>query len=111
MEQYLQTRCITMQRKRIRENMRRTSPFPVAHRLSKTIMRRKYYVAMSNSLWHVDGHIKLIRDIPLDLLQYRYFGEIKIFLQKLLKKSTEHQFQTLVVFISEETKPTSNADT
>ncbi|CAC5379132.1 unnamed protein product [Mytilus coruscus] len=61
MDGYLQTQGITMQRKRIRESMRRTSPFPVAHRLSKTIKRRKYSVAMSNSLWHVDGHMKLIR--------------------------------------------------
>jgi hypothetical protein len=38
-----------VQRKRVRESINRTSPFPVIHRLTKTVKRRRYSVPMSNS--------------------------------------------------------------
>lgn len=57
----LQKESGLVQRKRVRDSINRVSPVPVINRLSKTIKRRHYSVAMSNSLWHLDGHMKLIR--------------------------------------------------
>jgi len=58
---YLQSESLVVQRKRVRESATRINPVTVAQRLSKTIKRRRYAVEMSNSLWHIDGHMKLIR--------------------------------------------------
>ena len=61
MNGFLQTESVLVTRKRLRESISRVSPIPVAQRLAKTIKRRKYSVPMGNSLWHMDGHMKLIR--------------------------------------------------
>lgn len=57
----LQSSGENVQRERVRESINRTSPFPVVQRLTKTVKRRRYSVPMSNSYWHIDGHMKLIR--------------------------------------------------
>ncbi|XP_048762481.2 uncharacterized protein LOC125671033 isoform X2 [Ostrea edulis] len=61
MSDMLQSSGENVQRRRVRESINRTSPFPVVHRLSKTVKHRRYSVPMSNSYWHIDGHMKLIR--------------------------------------------------
>ncbi|XP_061197767.1 uncharacterized protein LOC133205891 [Saccostrea echinata] len=57
----LRTKGIQVQRKRVRDSISRVCPVPVAQRLGTTVSRRQYQVHMSNSLWHMDGHMKLAR--------------------------------------------------
>ncbi|KAK3099909.1 hypothetical protein FSP39_011662 [Pinctada imbricata] len=58
---FLKSSGTTVQRAKLRSSIERVSPIPVAEHLSKTVSRRKYSVQMSNSLWHIDSHMKLIR--------------------------------------------------
>ncbi|CAD6960472.1 unnamed protein product [Tilletia caries] len=50
-----------MLRERMRLAMQEVDPQQLQARWAKTIRRRDYYVPFVNSLWHVDGHHKLIR--------------------------------------------------
>ena len=50
-----------LQRRRIRESLYRVDPLGVEQRTRCLLHRRKYSVAGPNSLWHIDGHHKLIR--------------------------------------------------
>lgn len=68
----LQSSGENVQRKRVRESINRTSPFPVVQRLAKTVKRRRYSVPMSNSYWHIDGHMKLIRHVHLFFSCFTY---------------------------------------
>ena len=57
----LQTKGFLVQTRRVRESLNRVDGLSVAQRRAKAIKRRHYRVPMSNSLWHIDGHMKLIR--------------------------------------------------
>lgn len=60
-EGYLRGFGIKIQRCRIRESLSRVDPMGVLRRFRRILHRRQYSVAMPNSLWHIDGHHKLIR--------------------------------------------------
>ncbi|KAK4688286.1 hypothetical protein P7C73_g1822, partial [Tremellales sp. Uapishka_1] len=52
---------IVIPRARVWSHLRRMYPGEITHRWSKNLKRRTYSVAFYNSLWHIDGHHKLIR--------------------------------------------------
>ena len=58
---YLKTQNINMQRDRVRQSLRRVDPEGTKERKNAAILRRIYHVPVPNSLWHIDGHMKLIR--------------------------------------------------
>ena len=57
----IRSRNIHVQRRRIRECLRRVDPIGTALRWRPLIYRRKYSVPCPNALWHIDGNHKLIR--------------------------------------------------
>ncbi|XP_062323656.1 uncharacterized protein LOC134024928 [Osmerus eperlanus] len=61
MQGYLQAEGITVQRRRVREMLTRVDPAAAAQRWSNVVARRSYHVPFPNSLWHIDGHMRLIR--------------------------------------------------
>ena len=48
-------------RERLRDSLHRIDTFGMLNRWAQIIPRRTYNVASPNSLWHIDGHHKLIR--------------------------------------------------
>ena len=52
---------IVLPRSRVRASIHRVDPINTAIRRSVTIRRRVYSVEGPNSLWHIDGHHKLIK--------------------------------------------------
>lgn len=60
-EGFLRSCGIKIQRSRVRDSLMRVDPFGVQNRFRHVLRRRQYSVAMPNSLWHLDGHHKLIR--------------------------------------------------
>lgn len=58
---HLRTLGYRIQRFRIRDSLYRVDPWGVEKRSRRLLQRRKYKVAGPNSLWHIDGHHKLIR--------------------------------------------------
>ncbi len=52
---------ITVPRTRVRASIHRVDPINTSIRRSRAIRRRTYHVEGPNSLWHIDGHHKLIR--------------------------------------------------
>ncbi len=58
---YLRGKGIRIQRYRVRESLSRIDETGVQRRLRRALHRRRYSVPMPNSLWHIDGHHKLIR--------------------------------------------------
>ena len=60
---HLRSLGINIQERRVREAMRRVDPIGVARRWSRNriIHRRVYSVPHPNALWHIDGHMSLIR--------------------------------------------------
>ncbi|PIK52353.1 hypothetical protein BSL78_10753 [Apostichopus japonicus] len=62
MAAYLKVKGIVVQRSRIHAaSLNRVDPRAVAKRWSQTVKRRVYAVPAPNSLWHMDGHMKLVR--------------------------------------------------
>ena len=61
MRSYLHADEIVLPRRRVRETLNRIDPAAAAQRWSQTVARRTYYVPFPNSLWHIDGHMRLIR--------------------------------------------------
>lgn len=57
----LKSRGIRIHRQRLRDCLHRIDTFGVINRWIHIIPRRVYKVAGPNSLWHIDGHMKLIR--------------------------------------------------
>ena len=58
---YLEADGINVQRRRVRAALEAVDQPSAATRWSTAISRRVYSVAGPNSLWHIDGHMKLIR--------------------------------------------------
>ena len=58
---HLRTLGHRIQRIRIRESLYRVDPFGVEQRSRRLLHRRRYKVPGPNSLWHIDGHHKLVR--------------------------------------------------
>lgn len=61
LEGILRSRGIRIQRQRVRESLMRVDPRGMQARFGMLVQRRKYAVPLPNSLWHIDGHHKLIR--------------------------------------------------
>lgn len=58
---HLRSLGLRLPRWRARNSLLRVDPHGVASRLRQALHRRQYSVPGPNSLWHVDGHHKLIR--------------------------------------------------
>lgn len=58
---HLNTLGVNVQRSRLRASIHRVDPHTVELRRRVTVRRRVYSVDGPNSLWHIDGHHKLIR--------------------------------------------------
>ncbi|MGH0155525.1 UNVERIFIED_CONTAM: hypothetical protein FKN15_032499 [Acipenser sinensis] len=61
MNGYLRAKGIFVQRQRIRMSLNSIDPVSSAGRWAQVINRRSYHVPSPNSMWHMDGHMKLIR--------------------------------------------------
>ena len=61
LEGYLRSLGLRIQRYKLRNSLMRVDPSGVSERLRQSLHRRKYSVAMPNSLWHIDGLHRLIR--------------------------------------------------
>ncbi len=57
----LKSKGFRIHRQRLRDSLHRIDSFGMMNRWANIIPRRVYKVAGPNSLWHVDGHHKLIR--------------------------------------------------
>ena len=58
---YLRGIGLRIKRSSVRESLFRVDPRGVQTRFRQALHRRCYHVCMPNSLWHIDGHHKLIR--------------------------------------------------
>ena len=58
---HLASQGTIVQRRRLRESVRRLNPLGPEERWHQAISRRSYSVPGPNSLWHIDGHHSLIR--------------------------------------------------
>ena len=58
---HLRSHGIFVPRSRIRASIHRVDPVNTAIRRRVTVRRRVYYAEGPNSVWHIDGHHKLIR--------------------------------------------------
>ena len=58
---YIRSINVIVQRRRIRESLSHVSPLSSMMRRHYPIVRRVYKVPGANSLWHIDGHHKLVR--------------------------------------------------
>ncbi|XP_071855034.1 uncharacterized protein [Apostichopus japonicus] len=61
MRSYLRADGIRVQRRRVRSALELADPVGTAGRWGSSVSRRSYSVPGPNSLWHIDGHMKLIR--------------------------------------------------
>lgn len=61
MRALLRTQGVFVTRSRVREMLTRVNPTAAARRWSQTVARRVYHVPYPNSLWHIDGNMRLIR--------------------------------------------------
>lgn len=52
---------VKVQRARLRASIHRVDPYGVKERQSVAIRRRQYHTDSPNSVWHIDGHHKLIK--------------------------------------------------
>lgn len=64
---YLRGSGIKVQRQRVRDSLTRVDALGSAARWSRTVTRRTYKVPTPNSLWHFDGHMKLVRYVFMHL--------------------------------------------
>ncbi|PIK57401.1 hypothetical protein BSL78_05667 [Apostichopus japonicus] len=65
MRSYLRADGIRVQRRRVRSALELADPVGTAGRWGSSVSRRSYSVPGPNSLWHIDGHMKLIRKFGL----------------------------------------------
>ena len=58
---FLRSQALKVQRSRVRDSLWRIDPRGIQSRFRGILRRRQYNVDSPNSLWHIDGHHKLIR--------------------------------------------------
>ena len=58
---FLRSTNLRVQRYRVKESLMTIDPRGVQTGFRRVLHRRHYYVAMPNSLWHIDGYHRLIR--------------------------------------------------
>ncbi len=61
MRALLRAEGLLVTRHRVRVMLSHIDPAAAARRWSTTVARRTYYVPYPNSLWHMDGNMRLIR--------------------------------------------------
>ncbi len=61
MQAALRSEDVWVTRKRIRQSLIRNDPITITLRRKVFVTRRKYNVASSNSLWHLDSNLKLVK--------------------------------------------------
>lgn len=61
MQGYLSAEGIHIQRHRVRSVLSGINPAAAAERWSCAVARRTYFVPFPNCLWHIDGHMRLVR--------------------------------------------------
>lgn len=69
----LRAQGVLVTRSRVREMLTRVNPTAAARRWSQTVARRVYHVPYPNSLWHIDGNMRLIRLLLPDLSYFLLF--------------------------------------
>ena len=58
---FLRSTGLRVQQSRVRESLRRVDQRGMERRFRQALHSRQYSVCMPNSLWHIDGHHKLVR--------------------------------------------------
>lgn len=61
MRALLRAEGLLVPRRRVREMLTQVNPAATARRWSSTVARRVYHTPYPNSLWHMDGNMRLIR--------------------------------------------------
>ncbi|XP_041864624.1 uncharacterized protein LOC121654513 [Melanotaenia boesemani] len=61
MRALLRAQGVIVTRARVREVLTRINPTAAARRWSRTVARRVYHAPYPNSLWHIDGNMRLIQ--------------------------------------------------
>ena len=89
---FLRGRGLHIQRNRIRSSLLRVDPRGVRTRLRQALHRREYRVPMPNSLWHIDGHHKLVRWRVVIHGGIDGFSRLPVF----LKASTNNKSETVL---------------
>lgn len=79
MRALLHAQGMIVTRTRVREMLMRINPTAAARRWSRTVARRVYYAPYPNSLWHIDGNMRLIR-LVIKRLTCEYFDVSFIYL-------------------------------
>ena len=89
---FLRGRGLHIQRNRIRSSLLRVDPRGVRTRFRQALPRREYRVPMPNSLWHIDGHHKLVRWRVVIHGGIDGFSRLPVF----LKASTNNKSETVL---------------
>lgn len=76
----LHARGLVVPRRKVREMMAPINPMATARRWSSAVSRRVYHVPYPNSLWHIDGNMRLIRYLKI----YRMYFRVDVLELKLL---------------------------
>lgn len=61
MRGFLRAEGLFVPRRRVRDVLTQIDPAAAARRWSSAVVRRVYHVPYPNSLWHMDGNMRLIR--------------------------------------------------
>ena len=97
---YLRGKGIRIQRYRVRESLSRIDETGVQRRLRRALHRRRYSVPMPNSLWHIDGHHKLIRWRIVVHGGIDGFSRLPIYLKASTNKKSETVLQCFLHAVS-----------
>jgi hypothetical protein len=78
---YLLSSNINVTQYRVREVLREVDPLGVLQRTSqnRAIYRRQYYVPYSNTMWHIDTNMKLVRLVKMGFSPQGPFSEFLFF--------------------------------
>ena len=87
---FLQSKGFRIQRERIRMSLLRIDPIGLMERWRSTVKRRCYNVKYPLSLWHIDGHHKLIR--------YLIFINVSVVQDLVFQMRTNEKNQESYVF-------------
>ncbi|XP_046902363.1 uncharacterized protein LOC124485088 isoform X3 [Hypomesus transpacificus] len=102
MQGYLRAEGITVQRRRVREMLTRVDPAAAAQRWSNVVARRSYHVPFPNSLWHIDGHMRLIRVVVATSLADRFITSGLNVFEEMCSSRSVHSFYNLFYSFEED---------
>ena len=89
----LRTQGVFVTRSRVREMLTRVNPTAAERRWSRTVARRVYHVPYPNSLWHIDGNMRLIRLLLPDLFVILTTRLVNIFFYILKRTSASEKLE------------------